>query len=72
MPSTSFKVILKASVAFKLNVAKIVKDLTGLGWKEVKALVDSATKPVNRGIDQTAAKEIVVKLKEAGANVEIV
>lgn len=52
-------------------MAKIVKDLTGLGWKEVKALVDSATKPVNRGIDQTAAKEIVVKLKEAGANVEI-
>jgi large subunit ribosomal protein L7/L12 len=68
---TSFDVILKAAGASKLNVVKIVKDLTGLGLKEAKDLVDGAPKPVKEGIDKATAEEIVAKLKEAGADVEI-
>jgi large subunit ribosomal protein L7/L12 len=69
---TTFNVILKAAGASKLNVVKIVKDLTGLGLKEAKDLVDGAPKPIKEGIDKGTADEIANKLKEAGADVEIV
>jgi len=68
---TSFNVILKAAGASKLNVVKIVKDLTGLGLKEAKDLVDGAPKPVKEGVDKATAEDIAAKLKEAGADVEI-
>ncbi|OLY92173.1 LSU ribosomal protein L12P [Cnuella takakiae] len=68
---TSFDVILKAAGASKLNVVKIVKDLTGLGLKEAKDLVDGAPKPVKEGVDKATAEDIAAKLKEAGADVEI-
>ena len=68
---TTFNVILKAAGASKLNVVKIVKDMTGLGLKEAKDLVDGAPKPIKEGIDKATAEEMVAKLKEAGADVEI-
>ena len=68
---TTFNVILKAAGASKLNVVKIVKDLTGLGLKEAKDLVDGAPKPIKEGVDKATAEEMVAKLKEAGADVEI-
>jgi large subunit ribosomal protein L7/L12 len=68
---TSFNVILKASGPNKLNVVKIVKDLTGLGLKEAKDLVDGAPKPVKEGVSKADAEGLVAKLKEAGAEVEI-
>jgi large subunit ribosomal protein L7/L12 len=68
---TSFNVVLKAAGANKLNVVKIVKDLTGLGLKEAKDLVDGAPKPVKEGVDKATAEGLVAKLKEAGADVEI-
>ncbi|HYK57131.1 MAG TPA: 50S ribosomal protein L7/L12 [Flavisolibacter sp.] len=68
---TTFDVILKAAGASKLNVVKIVKDLTGLGLKEAKDLVDGAPKPIKEGIDKATAEDIAAKLKEAGAEVEI-
>jgi large subunit ribosomal protein L7/L12 len=68
---TAFNVILKASGANKLNVVKIVKDLTGLGLKEAKDLVDGAPKPIKEGISKADAEAILNKLKEAGADVEI-
>ena len=68
---TSFNVILKAAGANKLNVVKIVKDLTGLGLKEAKDLVDGAPKPVKEGVSKADAEGLVAKLKEAGAEVEI-
>jgi large subunit ribosomal protein L7/L12 len=68
---TAFNVILKAAGANKLNVVKIVKDLTGLGLKEAKDLVDGAPKPVKEGVDKGTAEELAAKLKEAGADVEI-
>ena len=68
---TTFNVILKAAGASKLNVVKIVKDLTGLGLKEAKDLVDGAPKPIKEGIDKATAEEMAAKLKEAGADVEI-
>src|SRR6187200_1816025 len=68
---TSFNVILKSGGANKLNVVKIVKDLTGLGLKEAKDLVDGAPKPVKEGVDKGTADELAAKLKEAGAEVEI-
>lgn len=68
---TSFDVILKSAGASKLNVVKIVKDLTGLGLKEAKDLVDGAPKPVKEGVDKATAEDIAAKLKEAGADVEI-
>jgi large subunit ribosomal protein L7/L12 len=68
---TSFNVILKAAGASKLNVVKIVKDLTGLGLKEAKDLVDGAPKPIKEGVDKATADEIAAKLTEAGAEVEI-
>jgi large subunit ribosomal protein L7/L12 len=68
---TSFNVILKSAGASKLNVVKIVKDLTGLGLKEAKDLVDGAPKPVKEGVSKAEADEIAAKLKDAGADVEI-
>ena len=68
---TAFNVILKAAGANKLGVVKIVKDLTGLGLKEAKDLVDGAPKPVKEGVAKAEADEVAAKLKEAGAEVEI-
>ena len=68
---TAFNVVLKAAGASKLNVVKIVKDLTGLGLKEAKDLVDTAPKPIKEGISKGEAEEIANRLKEAGAEVEI-
>ena len=68
---TAFNVVLKSGGASKLNVVKIVKDLTGLGLKEAKDLVDGAPKNIKEGVSKAEAEEIVAKLKEAGADVEI-
>ena len=68
---TSFNVILKAGGANKLAVVKIVKELTGLGLKEAKDLVDQAPKPIKEGVDKAQAEELKAKLTEAGADVEI-
>jgi len=68
---TSFDVILKAAGANKLAIVKIVKELTGLGLKEAKDLVDGAPKPVKEGVDKATAEEIKTKLTEAGADVEV-
>jgi large subunit ribosomal protein L7/L12 len=68
---TSFNVVLKAAGANKLQVVKVVKDLTGLGLKEAKDLVDGAPKPVKEGVDKATAEDLAAKLKEAGADVEI-
>lgn len=68
---TEFDVILKSAGAQKLNVVKVVKDLTGLGLKEAKDLVDGAPKAVKEKTDKATAEEIAAKLKEAGAEVEV-
>ncbi len=68
---TSFNVILKSGGPNKLAVVKIVKELTGLGLKEAKDLVDSAPKPVKEGVDKATAEELKTKLTEAGAEVEL-
>lgn len=68
---TSFDVILKNAGAGKLTVVKVVKDLTGLGLKEAKELVDGAPKAVKEGVDKATAEDLAAKLKEAGAEVEI-
>ncbi len=68
---TAFTVILKAAGANKLNVVKIVKDLTGLGLKEAKDLVDGAPKPVKEGVSKADADALMTKLKDAGAEVEV-
>jgi large subunit ribosomal protein L7/L12 len=68
---TSFNVILKAAGANKLAIVKIVKELTGLGLKEAKDLVDGAPKPVKEGVDKATAEELKAKLTEAGAEVEV-
>ncbi len=68
---TAFTVVLKNAGASKLNVVKTVKDLTGLGLKEAKELVDGAPKNVKEGISKAEAEDIANKLKEAGAEVEI-
>ena len=68
---TAFDVILKNGGANKLNVVKVVKELTGLGLKEAKDLVDGAPKAVKEGISKADADALVAKLKEAGAEVEV-
>lgn len=68
---TSFDVILNSAGAAKLGVVKIVKELTGLGLKEAKDLVDGAPKPLKEGVSKQEAEDIAAKLKEAGADVEI-
>ena len=68
---SSFDVILKSAGANKLAVVKIVKELTGLGLKEAKDLVDGAPKPVKEGVDKATSEDLKAKLTEAGAEVEI-
>lgn len=68
---TTFDVILKSGGAQKLQVVKVVKDLTGLGLKEAKDLVDGAPKPIKEGISKDEAESIKAKLSEVGAEVEI-
>lgn len=68
---TEFDVILASAGANKIQVIKVVRELTGLGLKEAKDLVDGAPKPVKEGISKAQAEEIKAKLEEAGATVEI-
>jgi large subunit ribosomal protein L7/L12 len=68
---TSFDVILKSAGAGKLGVVKLVKDLTGLGLKEAKDLVDAAPKAVKEGVSKDEAEGLKKSLEEAGAEVEI-
>ena len=68
---TAFTVILKEAGGAKLAVVKLVKDLTGLGLKEAKDLVDGAPKPVKEGVAKDEAESIKKALEEAGAVVEI-
>jgi large subunit ribosomal protein L7/L12 len=68
---TAFNVVLKSGGASKLNVVKIVKDITGLGLKEAKDMVDGAPKNIKEGVSKAEAEEIANRLKEAGADVEI-
>ncbi|MEJ7626090.1 MAG: 50S ribosomal protein L7/L12 [Ferruginibacter sp.] len=69
---TSFDVILKAAGPNKLAVVKVVKELTGLGLKEAKDLVDGAPKPIKEGVDKATSEDLKAKLTDAGAEVEIV
>jgi large subunit ribosomal protein L7/L12 len=68
---TEFDVILAEAGAQKLQVIKVVREVTGLGLKEAKDLVDGAPKPVQEGIGKDAADALKAKLEEAGAKVEI-
>lgn len=68
---TSFDVILKEAGAGKLGVVKLVKDLTGLGLKEAKDLVDGAPKAIKEGVSKDEAEGLKKSLEEAGAVVEI-
>ena len=68
---TSFDVILTSGGANKLQVVKVVKDLTGLGLKEAKDLVDGAPKPIKEGVSKEEAESIKTQLTEAGAEVEV-
>ena len=68
---TEFDVILKVAGDNKMKVVKAVKDLTGLGLKEAKAIVDEAPKPVKEKIAKDAAEDIKKQLEELGAQVEI-
>ena len=68
---TAFDVILLEAGAAKLGVVKIVKDLTGLGLKEAKDLVDGAPKPVKEGVSKEEAESLKKALEEAGAKVEV-
>ena len=67
----SFDVILKGAGASKLTIVKIVKELTGLGLKEAKEMVDSAPRAIKEGVSKSEAEEIATKLKDAGADVEV-
>lgn len=68
---TSFDVILKSGGQSKLAVVKLVKELTGLGLKEAKELVDGAPKPVKEGVSKEDAENLKQQLTEAGAEVEV-
>ncbi|MCC7317139.1 MAG: 50S ribosomal protein L7/L12 [Bacteroidales bacterium] len=68
---TSFDVILKSAGASKLAVVKLVKELTSLGLKEAKELVDAAPKPVKEGVSKDEANALKSQLEEAGAEVEV-
>ena len=68
---TSFDVILKSAGAQKLAVVKLVKELTSLGLKEAKELVDAAPKAIKEGVSKEGANALEAALKEAGAEVEI-
>src|SRR6266545_2218469 len=68
---TEFTVVLKAGGGNKIGVIKVVREVTGLGLKDAKDLVDGAPKEVKAGVNKTEAQEIEKKLKEAGAEVEL-
>jgi len=68
---TSFDVVLKAAGGQKLAVVKLVKELTGLGLKEAKEVVDSAPKAVKEGVSKEEAEALKKQLEEAGAEVEL-
>ncbi len=68
---TEFDVILKAAGAEKIKVIKVVREITGLGLKEAKEIVDNAPKTIKEAIAKEAADEIVAKFKEVGAECEI-
>ena len=68
---TAFDVILAAAGAQKINVIKVVRELTGLGLKEAKDLVEGAPKPVKTGVSKEDAETMKKKLAEAGATVEV-
>ena len=68
---TTFDVILKEAGGQKLAVVKLVKDLTGLGLKEAKELVDGAPKPLKEGVAKDEADSLKKQLEEAGAEVEV-
>jgi large subunit ribosomal protein L7/L12 len=68
---TEFSVILKEAGASKINVIKTVRELTGLGLKEAKDLVDGAPKPVKEGVGKDEANAVKKKLEDAGATVEL-
>ena len=68
---TEFTVVLTGAGTNKINVIKVVRELTGLGLKEAKDLVEAAPKPVKEGLAKAAAEEMKKKLVEAGATVEL-
>ena len=68
---TEFDVILKAAGASKLNVIKVVRELTGLGLKDAKDLVEGAPKTIKEGVSKEDADKIAEQLKAAGAEVEV-
>lgn len=68
---TDFDVILASAGASKMGVIKLVKEITGLGLKEAKDLVDNAPKTIKEGVSQADADELKKKLEEAGATVEL-
>ena len=68
---TEFDVIITSAGQSKLKVVKLVKELTGLGLKDAKAVVDSAPAPVKEGVDKAEAEGLKKSLEEAGAEVEL-
>lgn len=68
---TEFDVILKSAGAKKLNVVKVVKNITGAGLKDAKAMVDSAPAPIKEGVSKEEAEDLKNQLEEAGAEVEL-
>jgi len=68
---TEFTVVLKNKGAAAINVIKVVREITGLGLKDAKDLVDGAPKDVKAGVNKAEAEDIAKKLKDAGAEVEI-
>ena len=68
---SEFDVVLKSAGASKINVIGLVKEVTGLGLKDAKALVDGAPKAVKEGVAKDEAEELKAKLEEAGAEVEL-
>jgi large subunit ribosomal protein L7/L12 len=68
---TTFDVILKSAGPAKLQIVKLVKDLTGLGLKEAKAVVDAAPSPIKEGVSKEEAESLKGQLVEAGAEVEL-
>ena len=68
---TEFDVVLKSAGANKINVIKVVKEATGLGLKEAKAMVDEAPKTIKEGVSKADAEALKTKLTEAGAEVEL-
>jgi large subunit ribosomal protein L7/L12 len=68
---TEFTVVLKGGGANKIGVIKVVREVTGLGLKDAKDLVDGAPKEVKVGVNKAESEDIVKKLKEAGAEVEV-